>query len=101
MEIIPGNYSVVHHVLIFSDTSSVPAQRDAQDPAPGYVGFGGTGSNSSQLIGVWAPGGTSYKLPVGMGITLPANTNIILRSRTFWQPKQVLLISTKILLIIC
>jgi hypothetical protein len=79
MEIIPGNYSVVHHVLIFSDTSSVPAQRDAQDPAPGYVGFGGTGSNSSQLIGVWAPGGTSYKLPVGMGIKLPANTNIILQ----------------------
>jgi hypothetical protein len=79
MEVIPGNLGVVHHVLIFSDTSNVPAQRDAQDPGPGYAGFGGTGSNSSQLIGVWAPGGSSYKLPVGMGIKLPANTNIILQ----------------------
>jgi hypothetical protein len=79
MEVIPGNLGVVHHILIFSDTSNVPAQRDAQDPGPGYSGFGGTGSNSSQLIGVWAPGGSWYKLPIGMGIKLPANTNIILQ----------------------
>lgn len=79
MEITPGDLRAVHHVLIFADTSSVPLQLDAQDPAPGYVNFGGTGSNSSQLIGVWAPGGGVYEFPAGMGLKLPPNANIVLQ----------------------
>jgi len=79
IEAIPGNRSIVHHILIFEDTSGVPAQMDAADPGPGYTDFGGTGSNSSNLIGVWVPGQGVYKMPAGMGLYLPANTNIILQ----------------------
>ena len=79
IEAIPGNRSVVHHILIYSDTSSVPAQLDAADPDPGYTNFGGTGSNTSKLIGIWVPGQVPYYSPNGMGIKLPANTNVILQ----------------------
>lgn len=79
LEALPGDRSIVHHILIFEDTSSIPLQLDAADPDFGYTNFGGTGSSSSNLIGVWAPGSTSFKLPAGMGINLQANTNIIVQ----------------------
>lgn len=79
LEALPGNRSIVHHILVFYDTSSVPLQLDAQDPGPGYTSFGGTGSNTSRLIGLWAPGGEAYRLPQGMGLRLPANANVILQ----------------------
>lgn len=79
IEAIPGNRAVVHHILIYSDTSSVPAQLDAADPDPGYTNFGGTGSQTSKLIGIWVPGQSAYYTPPGMGIKLPANTNVILQ----------------------
>ncbi|MFN8143589.1 MAG: T9SS type A sorting domain-containing protein [Bacteroidia bacterium] len=79
LEAIPGNRSVVHHVLIYSDTSSVPAQLDAADPQPGYTNFGGTGSAYSKLIGVWVPGQEAEYLPNGMGIGMDANSSIILQ----------------------
>ncbi len=79
IEAIPGNRNIVHHILIYSDTSSTPLTLDANDPGPGYTNFGGTGSNASKLIGVWVPGQSAYYSPNGMGIKLPANTNIIMQ----------------------
>ncbi len=79
MEAIPGNRNVVHHILIYSDNTNVPATLDAADPGPGYTNFGGTGSSASKLIGVWVPGQSAYYSPTGMGIKLPANSNVILQ----------------------
>ncbi|MBK6447029.1 MAG: T9SS type A sorting domain-containing protein [Bacteroidetes bacterium] len=79
MEAVPGNRAVVHHVLIYADTSSVPDQLDAADPGPGYTSFGGTGSPNSKLLGVWVPGQGAEFLPSGMGIGLEANSKIILQ----------------------
>ena len=56
LECIPGNGSVVHHILIFQDQSNICYDLDARDAAPGYTSFGGIGSNSAQLIGAWVPG---------------------------------------------
>lgn len=79
LEALPGNRSIVHHILIYEDTSSVPAQLDASDPGPGYTNFGGTGSFASKLIGIWVPGQQVSRLPAGMGIKLSANTNIVIQ----------------------
>jgi hypothetical protein len=79
IEAIPGDRGVVHHILIYSDSTNKPAQLDAADPGPGYTNFGGTGSSHSKLIGVWVPGQTAYFAPTGMGIRLPAHTNIIMQ----------------------
>lgn len=79
LEAIPGNRAIVHHILIYADTSNVPVQLDQADPDPGYTNFGGTGSNTSKLIGVWVPGQNAQFSPTGMGIKLLPNSNIILQ----------------------
>lgn len=79
IEVIPGNRQVVHHVLVFQDTSGIPAKLDQADPKPGYLAFGGTGSNSSQLVGVYVPGQEPYIFPVGFGARILKNANIILQ----------------------
>ncbi len=70
VEIIPGNSGIVHHVLVFSDSTN-----NAINPNSA----GGTGSTASKLIYVYAPGGQPYFTPVGTGLRLPANTRIILQ----------------------
>ena len=77
VEFIPGNTAIVHHVLIYWDTTGVCQQLDNQDPNPGYEGFGGVGNNDAELIGAWVPGSSPFVLPTGMGINIPANADII------------------------
>lgn len=79
IEILPGNRQMVHHVLIYADTADIVYDFDAADPAMGYQNFGGTGSNTSKLIGTWTPGQSAIKLPSGMGINLLPNTKVILQ----------------------
>ncbi|MBI1287811.1 MAG: T9SS type A sorting domain-containing protein [Flavobacteriales bacterium] len=79
IEVIPGNFEAVHHVLLFRDGTNVPAQLDAQDPGPGYTSFGGTGSNDSELIGGWVPGQSAKIYPANFGVRLPAGSNIIMQ----------------------
>lgn len=78
-EVIPGTPQIVHHVLIFHDSTNVPAQKDAADPGPGYTNVGGTGSLASKLIGGYTPGASPYYTPVGTGFRLPTNTNIVIQ----------------------
>ncbi|MFN8285965.1 MAG: T9SS type A sorting domain-containing protein [Chitinophagales bacterium] len=79
VEVIPGNNEIVHHVLIFQDSTNVPAQLDANDAGPGYTNAGGTGSLASKLIAGYTPGASPYYTPVGTGFRLPAGTNIVVQ----------------------
>lgn len=79
IEAIPGNRSVVHHVLIYYDTTGQCLTLDAGDPGPGYTGFGGVGIASAKLVGAWVPGSTPYFLPSGMGIKVSANGYYIMQ----------------------
>jgi len=79
LEVIPGNRSIVHHVLVFQDTSSIPTAKDLADPNPGYLAFGGTGSPTSQLIGVYVPGQEPFVFPAGFGTKILKNTKLILQ----------------------
>lgn len=79
IEVIPGNRSVVHHVLIFQDQSGDCLALDAADPGPGYTNYGGAGSNNAKLLGGWVPGSTPYTLPSGFGIKLKANSALVLQ----------------------
>ncbi|MBL0332505.1 MAG: hypothetical protein IPP08_02450 [Chlorobiota bacterium] len=79
IELIPGNREIVHHVLVFQDTSRKPRLLDQADPKPGFKGFGGTGSTTTQLIAAWVPGSRPTYFPAGMGIQLLPNTDIILQ----------------------
>lgn len=79
IEIMPGNGSMVHHVLVYTDTAYQVVINDNNDPGIGYTNFGGTGSNTSKLIGAWVPGMQPMFFPSGMGVKLQPNSYIILQ----------------------
>jgi cytochrome c553 len=79
IEIVPGNPEIVHHVLVFSDTSIIPVNLDAKDPEPGYSSFGGVGSMTAQLLGGYVPGSAPFKFPEGFGLKLPKGSRIIIQ----------------------
>ncbi|MBC7425740.1 MAG: T9SS type A sorting domain-containing protein [Bacteroidia bacterium] len=80
IEVLPGNSSVVHHVLVFQDTALTCQMLDNATPEPGYTNFGGVGSNSAELIATWVPGGASlYHFPTGLGIKINKNAFIIIQ----------------------
>lgn len=79
VEVIPGNRSIVHHVLVFQDLANTCYTLDANDPGPGYTWFGDVGSQTAELVAGWVPGQTMYQLPANMGIKLNAYTNIIIQ----------------------
>ncbi|MEY4603600.1 MAG: hypothetical protein RIT43_892 [Bacteroidota bacterium] len=70
IEVVPGNPAIVHHVLVFQDSTNNPI-----NPASA----GGTGSTASQLLYGYVPGASPYFTPVGTGFRLAPNTRIILQ----------------------
>ncbi len=78
-EAIPGNRQIVHHVLVYADTTGISTTLDAQDPGPGYTSFGGIGTDNAILLGAWVPGSSPLKLPLGFGIKLPKNAKIVVQ----------------------
>jgi len=79
LECIPGNPEIVHHILIFRDGGTKSFQLDSREAGPGYVCFGGAGTNDAELIGAWVPGSQPFILPKGFGIKIPARSNIIIQ----------------------
>jgi hypothetical protein len=77
IEAIPGNGNIVHHVLVYYDTSNTCIQLDNADPNPGYSAFGGVGSSTANLMSAWVPGSQPQFFPSGFGMRLPANAKII------------------------
>ncbi len=79
LEVIPGNRSVVHHVLVYQDDTGQALAQDAADPLPGYTAFGGIGVFGAELVGAWVPGGVPQFYPPNMGVKLSQNTALVLQ----------------------
>ncbi len=79
IEVRPGNRKIVHHVLVYLDTSGAARRLDAADPGPGYSTFGGVGFLPSGSLGGWAPGNVQRPLPLGVGMDLPKGADIVLQ----------------------
>lgn len=79
MEVIPGNSSMVHHVLVFQDTTGQARLLDDADMGPGYTSFGGIGVSSAKLIGAWVPGERAFHTPPGMGLKLFSDADIVIQ----------------------
>ena len=72
IEYLPGNGSIVHHIVLFYDPTSYSLNKDLGDPLPGYESFGlGPLNSASVIIGAWAPGSSIFSLPSNMGIRIP------------------------------
>ncbi len=79
VEVLPGNRNIVHHVLVYQDTSYKPVANDSAASGPGYISFGGIGSPTAKLVATWVPGSNVYTLPPGMGIKLNAGARLVVQ----------------------
>ncbi len=79
VQVRPGNARVVHHVLLFLDTSGKARARDAASPEPGYLTFGGPGFLPNGSLGGWAPGNFPRHLPDGLGMRLPKGADVVMQ----------------------
>ena len=78
-EAVPGNRSIVHHVLVYADTTGISTQLDSLDPGPGYTSFGGVGHSNVDLLGGWVPGSPPTKYPGGFGVRLSKNAKLVVQ----------------------
>ena len=80
VDVLPGNRAVVHHALVYVDTSGTARKLEAKsaDGSPGYQEFGGIGFLPAGMLGGWAPGAMPRRLPADTGILLPKGADIVL-----------------------
>lgn len=75
--VVPGNDSIVHHVLVFTDpTGKSLAKADASG---GYDCFGGVSVDDGQLLTAWAPGSIPMEYPSNIGAQLSAGTLLVMQ----------------------
>ena len=81
LELRPGNTSLVHHALFWTDTTGTAARLDAETPEYGYVGRGaeaGQARFGDQLPG-YVPGSRPIVYTQGMAQKIPANSDIVIQ----------------------
>src|SRR5437762_578263 len=79
-EVLPGNRTIVHHVLLFTDELGQSASLEGKDSGPGYSCFGGTGFLSGLGgLGGWVPGASPQMFPIGTGVRLAKGTRIVMQ----------------------
>lgn len=106
VELRPGNPRIVHHLLLYVDTTGkgrkleeaekarkadakVETKSDDPHPAakanpdwdkgPGYTSGMGVGFVPSGGLGGWSPGITPHHLPAGTGFYLPKNSDVVMQ----------------------
>lgn len=79
VEFRPGASSVVHHSIMYFDTTGQGRLLDAKDPRPGYERLGTPGFPVSGSLGGWGPGGLPYRLPKGLGRPLLKNSDLVVQ----------------------
>ena len=79
LEALPGNHEVVHHILVYEDTTGEGRLKDLQTPEPGYVNFGSSGVQGARLVGAWVPGAQTTLVPPFMGVKLNPGSDLIVQ----------------------
>jgi hypothetical protein len=87
--VLPGNPSVVHHVILFRvspDKVAEAEQKDAAEDGEGWTCFGGTGlsgdfanTDDASWLAAWAPGGDETKVRDGYGVRLEAGSRVVMQ----------------------
>lgn len=79
-ELRPGNRKVVHHALIYIDTTGKGRElAETRGDRSSYTSFGGIGFAPQGSLGGWAPGMVPSPLPEGVAYFLPKGADIILQ----------------------
>jgi len=92
VQVVPGNRQVVHHVILYLDTTGKSSELDARDEEPGYECFGGPGEGIQfgvgTMLGGWVPGTRAALLPDGVGLLLPKGAKVIVQMHYFPAGKE-------------
>ncbi len=80
-DIVPGQRSLVHHVLLYGLPRAEALRLDAAEAGAGYTCFGGPGSDGAlaTVYGAWVPGTSATQYPAGTGITMPTDQVIVMQ----------------------
>jgi hypothetical protein len=76
VDIKPGNPKVVHHALLFQDTTGTARKRDT---GGGYPCFGTPGFLPAHGLSGWTPGGLPFQTPPGLPGLLHGNADLVLQ----------------------
>jgi hypothetical protein len=79
MNIIPGNKTIVHHVLVFSVPFGVQIPPPTDGIAGQYDCFGGVGVSSATLVSAWAPGILPFEYPAGAAQPIAGGTKFVMQ----------------------
>ncbi|MFM7203679.1 MAG: hypothetical protein ACKO6N_23105 [Myxococcota bacterium] len=83
-EVLPGDRSMVHHVILMSlleEDEATAAELDAQDDRPGWdcVTGAGEGIPFYNVVMAWAPGSDVERFPAGTGIKLRQGQRLVMQ----------------------
>ena len=76
IDIRPGNTKVVHHVIVFQDTTRSARKRDT---GGGYPCFGTPGFLPARGLGGWTPGALPFRMPDDIPSLLHGTGDLVLQ----------------------
>jgi hypothetical protein len=76
LDMRPGNPQVVHHALLFQDTSRTARKRDT---GAGYPCFGTPGFLPARGLGGWTPGSVPVRMPANIPTLLHGGADLVLQ----------------------
>lgn len=87
VEFRPGNPKIVHHAILFLDTSGEARRRETA-PGQGYSCVGGPGLDITGSLGGWAPGTMPANAGEGVAHTIKKGSDLILQIHYHLDGKQ-------------
>lgn len=78
IEFRPSNRRVVHHAVLFYDTSGKARTRDKEDPRQGFQAVTPPGQFLPGALAIWTPGRLAMPLPEGLSMPWPENADLVL-----------------------
>jgi mono/diheme cytochrome c family protein len=87
VEFRPGNPRIVHHAILFLDTSGEARRRETA-PGQGYSCVGGPGLDITGSLGGWAPGAMPSTAREGVAHTIKKGSDLILQIHYHLDGKQ-------------
>ncbi|MEO8371513.1 MAG: hypothetical protein ABI806_20160 [Candidatus Solibacter sp.] len=76
IDVRPGNAKVVHHVIVFQDTTRTARKRDT---GAGYSCFGTPGFLPARGLGGWTPGALPFKMPDDIPTLFHGGSDVVLQ----------------------
>ena len=76
IDVSPGNAKVVHHVIVFQDTTRTARKRDTGE---GYSCFGTPGFLPARGLGGWTPGSLPFRMPDDIPSLYHGNSDLVLQ----------------------